>query len=121
LQKSIESLVKLVPISDAVYQETVVAKPMLLEHASDKEDLGDIIQYLQPFVKAFPNLYKLYVSAATIGASTAVCESSFSCLSRVLTPFRRSMTHGRKSNLVILAAGKHRTAMLDLDKFLVEF
>ena len=34
-QKSIESFVKLVPISDAVYQETVVAKPMLLEHASD--------------------------------------------------------------------------------------
>ena len=47
-------------------------------------------------------MYKAYVAAITFGSSSAVCKASFSTFSRVLTPYRRSMTHQRKSSLVVL-------------------
>lgn len=62
-------------------------------------------------------LHKLYVTALVIGVSSASRESSFSTLSRVLTPFRRCMLHERKSQLVILAHEKSITSTLDMDEF----
>merc|ERR1712208_39555 len=58
---------------------------------------------MKTYEKAFPVLHKLYVTALVIGVSSASCESSFSTLARVLTPYRRTMLHERKKNLVILA------------------
>jgi len=73
------------------------------------------------FKEAFPNIYTLYAGACTIGISTATCENSFSALTRVLNPRRRSMTHQRKSELVRLAFEKKLARNLDLDKFITKF
>jgi len=61
---------------------------------------------------AFPNMYSLYAAALTIGVPTATCENSFSTLTRILQPRRRSMSHERKSQLVLLAFEKKITRNL---------
>jgi len=61
------------------------------------------------FKDAFPNVYALYVGASTIGVSTATRENSFSALTRILHPRRRSMKHQRKAQLVLLAFEKSLT------------
>ena len=119
---AIKSLMEISNLSTAnVLSEAIVAKPLLQKHAANLINLSDILQFLLPYGEAFPDLYKLYISAATFGASTASCENSFSCLTRVFTPFRRTMTHTRKSNLVLLAAEKHRTSEIDLEIFMTKF
>ena len=74
-----------------------------------------------PFKDAFPMLHWHYTAALTVGVSTAACENSFSCLTRVLRPYRRSMSHDRKSSLVVLAFEKNITKALDLELFLEHF
>ena len=71
-QTSIESLVKLVPIPDDVYQETVVAKPMLLEHASDKEDSNDIIQF-RTYTSCMSQLPQLVLQQQCVRVLFLVC------------------------------------------------
>ena len=83
-------------------------------------DLSTICKYLQEFKAAFPELHRLYVTSLVIRVSAA-CESSFSTLSRVPTPFRRTILHERKKNLVILAHEKSITAGLDMDAFVRVF
>ena len=39
----------------------------------------------------------------TFGATSATCKGTFSTLTRILTPYRRSMLHQRKADLVLLA------------------
>jgi len=56
-----------------------------------------------PLSAAFPNVYSIYAASLTFGVSTAACETSFSTLTRVLTPYRRSVTQSRKANLVLLS------------------
>ena len=51
--------------------------------------------------------YWHYAAAHTLGVSTALCDNSFSCLTRLLRPNRvLSMKHERKNNLVVLAFEK---------------
>ena len=66
-------------------------------------------------------VYKMYAAALTFGSSTAVREASFSTLSRVLTPYRSSMTHTRKQNLVLLAFLNSYTKNSDFDVMLRKF
>ena len=58
---------------------------------------------LFPLIAAFPNVYSIYAASLTFGVTTAACEASFSTLTRVLTPYRRSVTQSRKANLVLLS------------------
>lgn len=99
----------------------IVAKPMLLKKFPNEADLSSVCKNLQEYKEAFPQLHKLYVTALVIGVSSASCESSFSTLSRVLTPYRRTMLHQRKRNLVILAHEKSITNNLDMDEFVRVF
>ena len=125
-------LIKLVNIDVAnLSHELHVAKPVsitLLDNSTSSSaasatfsKIQHVLQLLLPFRSAFPLLIKLMATALTFGASTAVCESSFSTLTRVLTPHRRSTLHRRLSNLVILAFEKNITANLNRDKFLNVF
>lgn len=66
-------------------------------------------------------MYQLYAGALTIGVSTATCENSFSALTRVLRPYRRSMGHERKVQLVLLAFEKALTMNVNLNAFVEKF
>lgn len=115
--------------SDKLSNEILVAKIMLekeFKKTNDDEnvefvDLSTICTYLHGYKNAFPQLHRMYVTSLVIGISSASCESSFSTLSRVLTPFRRTMLHERKRNLVILAHEKAITTGLDMDAFVRTF
>ena len=111
-----------------ISHEIHVAKPMLesmLAKVVTPEGTfaktSHILQLLLPFSDGFPLLVKVLAMLLTFGVSTAVCESSFSALTRILTPFRRSMMQRRLSNLVLLAFEKDLTANLDHDSFLALF
>jgi len=71
-----------------------------------------------PMQTAFPSVYQLFAAAATFGASSATCEASFSTLTRVLTAYRRSMTHERKRNLAILAFLRSYTKNVNMKEVL---
>ncbi|KAL7378007.1 hypothetical protein ABVT39_007293 [Epinephelus coioides] len=79
--------------------EILVAKPMLLKKCPNETDLSTVCKHLHKYKEAFPELQKLYVTALVIGVSSASCDNSFSTLSWVLTPYRRTMSHERKRNL----------------------
>ena len=83
--------------------------------------MQNAILVLRPFREGFPLLYKLFTAAMTFGASTAVCENSFSTLTRMLTPYRRSMLQKRLSNLVLLTFEKDLTDNLNAEAFLDKF
>ena len=67
--------------------------------------------------RAFSNVYKLAAAVATCGCRVAISERSFSALSRIDTPHRRSITYGRQCYLVLLAFEKSRTKKIALDEF----
>lgn len=90
---------------------------MLLKKCPNETDLSTVCKHLQEYKEAIPELHKLYVTALVIGVPSALCESSFSTLSRVLTMYCRTMLHKRKLNLVILAHEKSITSNLDMDEF----
>jgi len=73
---------------------------------------------LYPMKTAFPSVYQLFAAAVTFGASSATCEASFSTLTRVLTAYRRSMTHDRKRNLVLLAFLRSYTKNVNMEAVL---
>lgn len=103
--------------------ECIVMKTFLttkLEKLSAEVDLSQIVQIVSKNRDAFPQLHTLYSAALTFAASTASCEASFSTLSRVLTPYRMSMTHTRKSNLVILSFDATYTNAICMDEFVRE-
>ena len=101
--------------------EILVVKQLLFKKCPNETDLSTVCKHLQEYKEAFPELHKLYVTALVIGVSSAACESSFSTLSRVLTPYRCTMLHKRKMNLVILAHEKSITNNLDMDEFVRVF
>ena len=105
--------------SSLVVSECEVARRMIAKdfHSESHKDLSDVCRIIFPVRSAFPNVYSIYAAALTFGVSTATCEASFSTLTRVLTPYRRSMTHSRKANLVLLSFQSEYTKCLDLDKF----
>ena len=70
---------------------------------------------------AFPKVFKLAANIATFGSSTAVCESGFSVLTRIDSPYRRSMLQPRQANLTVLTFEQSVTKTLDLDLFVRRF
>ena len=61
----------------------------------------------------YPNVHKLQTCALCFEASTATVENNFSCVTHLLIPFRSSMSHERKSNLVLLAFEKDIAKTVD--------
>lgn len=62
-----------------------------------------IRELLYEYRSAFPDTYDLFAAVDTFGCSTAICESSFSALSRINVVTRISMTDERMRNLAYLA------------------
>ncbi|XP_008180186.1 zinc finger MYM-type protein 1-like [Acyrthosiphon pisum] len=71
--------------------------------------------------KAFKATYEMIAAVEVFGCSSAVCESTFSCLNRVDNPQRQSMSHNRLSNLTLLAFESKRTENLNMDLLLTNF
>lgn len=67
--------------------------------------LCDLLQFFKDMEldNAMPQLYKLLSLVATIGATSAGVERSFSCLKRVKSYSRNTMGQTRLSNLALLA------------------
>jgi hypothetical protein len=108
-------------IHSSLVGELTVAEKFMADKLPADCDLQQAVHCILPFKDAFPILHWHYTAALTLGISTATCEKSFSCLTRVLRPYRRSMTHERKSSLVVLAYEKSITKALNLEEFLETF
>lgn len=63
----------------------------------------------------------MVASVEVFGCSSAVCESTFSCLTRIENPQRQSMKHNRLSNLALLAFESKRTENLNIEELLMDF
>jgi len=72
-------------------------------------------------VNVFTESYNMFAAVATFGCSSAICESSFSTLTRILRPYRRSMTFARESNLTLLAFEKEVLNKISNDVFMRTF
>jgi len=53
------------------------------------------LKWFWKYKAAFPTIYLLLSAGLTVGVSTATCEVSFSSVVRILTSYRRCMTHDR--------------------------
>ena len=59
-----------------------------------------------PVIETMPSIQTVLQLSRTVAVSTAVCESSFSTLKRILTPHRLSMLHQRKADLILISFEK---------------
>ncbi|KAL4719458.1 hypothetical protein ACJJTC_000470 [Scirpophaga incertulas] len=96
-------------------EEVSVVKAYLSRNADKMENT---LQVLYRQREAFKDTYELFASVATIGCSTAVCESTFSSLTAINRPQRLSMGHERMAGMVFLAFEKKRTKSVDLNEVL---
>lgn len=78
-------------------------KGVLQDIAPDAETMLDVLRALKPLRAAFPRVIKLYQLALTLPVSTASCERSFSCIKRVKTYTRTTMTAGRLTGLALMS------------------
>ncbi len=83
---------------------------------SNRGKLCDYLVFLKDMEldSAMPQLYKLFSLVATIGATSAGVERSFSCLKRLKSYTRNTMGQGRLSSLALLAI--ERTLVKSLEK-----
>ena len=105
-------------------EEIMTARSFLMKKHSEgsfKGTLKEMTKFLHPYREAFPAVYSLFASSLTFGASNSSCESSFSTLARILTPYRRGMTQKRKADIVLLAHEKELSSKIDTDTFLKRF
>ena len=87
----------------------------------EESDSNKVLKLLYEHRAAFPDTYAMAASIATLGSSSAVCEASFSTLARINNSHRRSMTHIRQRNLVLLAFEENRTKDINFDEFIKMF
>ncbi|KAJ0066809.1 hypothetical protein NL108_002860, partial [Boleophthalmus pectinirostris] len=96
-------------VTDAEFE---VAKEFLM---SQKQATGGnwtiqhIISTFHIQLSAMPSVLTAFKHALTFGASTAMCENSFSTMRSVFSEHRRTMLHERKARLVQLAFEKDLT------------
>ncbi|CAL9701671.1 unnamed protein product [Knipowitschia caucasica] len=69
----------------------------------EKVTLSQLVAKEYMVLSAMPAVMTAFKHALTFGASTAMCENSFSTLKNVFTEHRRSMLHKRKAHLIQLA------------------
>jgi len=58
-------------------------------------NLDQFLKWFWKYKPAFATIYLLLSVGLSVGVSTATCEASFSSALRILTPYRRCMTHDR--------------------------
>ncbi|GBO99923.1 Trypsin 3A1 [Eumeta japonica] len=78
-------------------EEASVVKAYL---SRNEDIMENTLQVLYRQREAFKDTYELFASVATIGCSTAVCESTFSTLTAINRPQRLSMGHERMAGML---------------------
>ena len=68
----------------------------------NRDTIEKMLMQIFEYKAAFPETYKLLCGAQLFRGSTAACENSFSCLQRILSKQRLSLTQCRKSSLIPL-------------------
>lgn len=101
--------------------EMETAKDYIEKKKNEIGEGGTILSIIEPVKAAFPNVYKLYSLIYTFGCSTAVCESSFSALSRIDIVKRSSMNSNRLCNLSFLAYNKNVLKNIRDDEIMNKF
>jgi hAT family C-terminal dimerisation region len=76
-----------------------------------------VLRALKPMRVAFLRVIKLYQLALTLPVSTASCERSLSCIKRIKTYIRTTMTEGRLTGHALMSIENELTKT---DKFLNE-
>ena len=66
-------------------------------------------------VETMPSVKVIFDLSRTIAVSTSVCESSFSCLKRIVTPHRLSMLHKRKADLILISFERQLAIQVQCD------
>ena len=100
-----------------IADEALITSRFLKNKFQPGYSLQEMMDFMLDYKDAFPTLYWYYLTAMILGISIATCENSFSCLTRVLRPQRRSMSHERKSKLVLLAFEKSLCKAIDMDTY----
>lgn len=113
--------------------ELQIAKEYMDEIRERNEELNRMKQPKDKKIKTRPltelykvrqgmeKVYNLFAAIETFPSGTAVCESSFSALTRISRPQRVGMLTERLNNLSFLAFEYKRLKSLDLDKILIRF
>ena len=91
------------------------------ENTGCLQSLHKLALFCHSYRDAFPDTYRIIAAGLTIGASSSTCEATFSTLTRVLTPYRRSMLHERKANLILLSYEYEITSKIDNEDFFKRF
>lgn len=92
-----------------------------LKKQEDKKIKTVVLTELYKVHQGMENVYNLFAAIETFPSGTAVCESSFSALTRIMRPQRISMSTDRLNNLSFLAFEHKRLESLDLDTVLQRF
>uniref|UniRef100_A0A671QMD9 DUF4371 domain-containing protein n=1 Tax=Sinocyclocheilus anshuiensis TaxID=1608454 RepID=A0A671QMD9_9TELE len=113
--KSIEPIMNLTN-STIVETECIVAKQFIsrikTEESQQMMTIRRLLTEQHKVLEAMPSVLSALKLAVTFGASTAMCENSFSVLKNVFTDNRRAMNHTRKAQLVHLAFERDLTKKL---------
>lgn len=99
---------KLKPLLDLSHTEIndtqfIIAREFVRSQGGEPMTISELVTKHRTVFTAMPQVFAAFKQAMTFGASTAMCENSFSTLKRVFSDHRRSMLHGRKANLIRLA------------------
>lgn len=116
----VKPLVNLLLIDTSVAEsELPVAKRFLANKLLPSYNLQEALEVISRFNDAFSICHKMYVGAVTLGISTATCENSFlNSIARFLRPHRKSTSHSRKIDLVLLANERNLCKKINADEFL---
>lgn len=98
--------------------EITVAKAYIQKN---REKDASILTTILPIKAAIPAVYDLFTAVDTFGCSTAVCEASFSALSRIGVVRRMSMTNKRLRQLSLLAFESKFLDRIPKDEVLKKF
>jgi len=79
---------------------------------NDKMTASRLISEHHGILKAMPSVLHALKLSVTLGASTAMCENSFSALKNIFREIRLAMVHSRKAQLVQLAFERDLTKKL---------
>lgn len=87
----------------------------------NSSEVFNYLKHLFPLKTTFQDTYKMLEAAESFGSSTAICEASFSTLSRIDIVQRMSMTSDRLKNLTFLAFERTRFKNITSDEIMREF